>query len=703
MAEQKAESRRQKSALRRSLFCFLLSAFCFVPAAPAQTAVKETVNVHLVEVPVTVTDRDGNPVRDLTAANFEVFDENTKRAISTFDKIDFASSESLKATSPLNPALRRSFLLLFDMSFSSPQGRVKAQEAARNFIARGLQRRDLAAIATVDVERGFRMLTSFTTDRNLLTAAISNPRLFQSADPLQIAGSDVMEMPKPTDPTTNTLDTSAIAEYQLEIARLEKRLNDSYNRSRVERQITQLGGMARTLRMLPGRKQVVFFSEGFDARLVQGRDARAMADSLSDMDLVIHGEAFKTDSDARYGNSATLSILDQMAKQFRGSDVVLHSVDIAGVRVNNDIQKGASFKSNEGLYLVSNSTGGEVFQNSNDMNADMERMLRRQEVVYVLGFQTSSTDATKFHTLKVRVTGAPRAAKVQHRAGYWESAPQNAVERLLTTAEIVLNDIPQNDIGVAALAVPFPTGKRNAQVPVIVEIKGADILRDAKPGALAAEIYVYAFDDDGVVRDRMFQRINIDAEKAGDRLRQSGIKYYATLSLPEGSYAVKTLVRVPQTERKGYARTDIVVPKPDDVAVSSPMFVEEPGQWVMVKGGSHDATNAAYPFEINGESFIPSAAVRMKKGEQRDFAVFVYNATPDEVSWEATLSDALGMPHPANPSLVRQSQHDDVTKMMFRYATEDLPDGASSLGFTVRKKGSADARAASVRLSVQRP
>jgi VWFA-related protein len=700
MGKQKAESRKQKTSRRAAGFCFLLSALCF---ARAEAQVRETVSVHLVEVPVIVTDRDGNPIRDLTAANFEVYDESKKRDISTFDKIDFSSPESLKSTSPLNPALRRSFLLLFDMSFSSPSGRSKAQEAARNFIARGLQKRDLAAIATVDVERGFRLLTSFTTDRNLLTAAISNPRLFISADPLQIAGSDVMEMPKPSDANANNADVNAITEYQAEIARLEKRLNDSYNRGRVERQITQLGGIARTLRMLPGRKQVVFFSEGFDARLVQGRDARAMADSLSDMDLVIHGEAFKTDSDARYGNSTTLSILEGMAKQFRGSDVVLHSVDIAGVRVHNDIQKGVTLKSNEGLYLVSNATGGEVFQNSNDMNADMERMLRRQEVVYVLGFQTSSTDASKFHTLKVRVSGVQKAVRVQHRAGYWESVQQNAVERMLTTAEIVLNDIPQEEIAVAALAVPFPTApKRNAQVPVIVEIKGDDVLKNAKPGALDAEIYVYAFDEEGVVRDRMFQRMNIDSAKAGDKLRESGIKYYATLSLPEGTYAIKTLVRVPQTERKGYARVDIVVPKIDDVAVLPPMFVEEPGRWLMVKGGSHDETNAGYPFEINGESFIPSASVLMKKGEPREFAVFVYNATPEEVAWEATLRDGMGLPRPANASLLRQSQHEDVTKMMFRYAADDAPAGASSLGFTVRKKGSSDARQASVRLSVQR-
>src|SRR5260221_6520263 len=153
---------------------------------------KETISVHLVEIPVTVIDRDGNPVRNLTQENFEVYDQGKKQKMSTFDVIDFASANVMKATSPLNPVARRSFLLLFDVSYTSPLGRAKAQQAARDFIARGLSRRDLAAIGTIDVDRGFRMSTSFTTDRTLLSAAGKDPQTLVSNDPLQISGAAVM-------------------------------------------------------------------------------------------------------------------------------------------------------------------------------------------------------------------------------------------------------------------------------------------------------------------------------------------------------------------------------------------------------------------------------------------------------------------------------------------------------------------------------
>ena len=201
-------------------------------AASAQ--VKETIDVHLVEVPVTVVDRAGNPVRGLTAANFELFDQGTKRTIGNFEAIDF-ESEAVRSASPLNPAARRNFILLFDLSFSSPIGRNKAQEAARNFIAKAMGRRDLAAVATIDVERGFRMVTSLTTDRNLLGSAIANPRNFFSSDPLRIAGSGVLEAP-PSD-NVSRADVNAVDDFAVDIARGEKKLNDQYNRTRIERQL----------------------------------------------------------------------------------------------------------------------------------------------------------------------------------------------------------------------------------------------------------------------------------------------------------------------------------------------------------------------------------------------------------------------------------------------------------------------------------
>jgi VWFA-related protein len=667
-------------------------------ATAAAAQVKETIEVHLVEVPVTVIDRAGNPVRGLTAANFEIIDQGKTREIASFDKIDFASPDSMKATSALNPYARRSFLLLFDLSFSSPFGRTKAGEAARNFIARGMQRRDLAAVGTVDINHGFRMVTAFTTDRTLLASAIANPQTFVASDPLQIAGGTVFEVPQDRVATTETAGRAAqLDNTAADIARLEKRMNDNYKRDRVERQVALLGELGRTLRAVPGRKQVIFFSEGFDPRLVQGRDARDMAGATDEMAETMSGNLFRVDTDARYGSSTSMRMLADMARTLRGSDVVLHAVDIQGVRLQNSIAEGATINSNDALHLLSEPTGGEVFKNSNDVNADLAQMLRRQEVVYVLGFNAPANKSGKFHDIKVRLTGVA-GAQVFHRAGYYDSGGQTALERTLTAAEIILNDIPQNEIRVAALAAPFAT-RRNATVPVVIDVNGADLLKGAKNDAVSAEVYVYAFDDEGIVRDRMFQRIGLETTKVADRLRETGVKYVATLSLPPGRYALKALVRTGD-DRKGFARTDIEVPGFDDVALLPPLFMDDPGRWVVVRGGSH-AGDAPYPFHINGEPFFPSASVAVQNGQSRRFAVFVANVAADELSWEATVTDPLGRESSGGASLVKGLQGAEMAKLLLDYAPGDLRSGAATFDLKVQKKGSTDMRKSSVPLVVQ--
>src|SRR6478672_11582429 len=93
-----------------------------------------TINVHVVELPVSVLDSSGNPVRGLTAANFALYDEKKKQPITSFDSIDFAADAPASAISPMNPAGRRSFVLLFDLGFTSPRSMSRAHDAARRFV-----------------------------------------------------------------------------------------------------------------------------------------------------------------------------------------------------------------------------------------------------------------------------------------------------------------------------------------------------------------------------------------------------------------------------------------------------------------------------------------------------------------------------------------------------------------------------------------
>ncbi len=96
---------------------------------------------------------------------------------------------------------------------------------------------------------------------------------------------------------------------------------------------------------------------------------------------------------------------------------------------------------------------------------------------------------------------------------------------------------------------------------------------------------------------------------------------------------------------------------------------------------------------------MPSAVARLRNGEAREFAVFVYNATADEMTWETTLTDPGGTRLTA-PKLLRQLQGDFVTKLVFQYDGLGVGPGNATLDIVIHKKGSSDARRASVPLLV---
>lgn len=662
--------------MRPALVLLLLAAF---PLSAQKF--EDKVTVTYVEVPVTVLGRDNVPVRGLTRANFEVRDDGEKREIESFDAIDFAAEggTGAKVISPLNPASRRNFLLLFDLSYSNPQTISRAQEAARDFVARSIGRRDAVAVGVIDIDHGFRFLTAFTTDRTLLTAAIGDPRNFRAADPLQIASATTMMIEPQAGMGTMRQGQDVALENMRDIARMSGRLDDSYRRGRLRKQVEMLGEIAHTLQRLAGRKHLVLLSEGFDPRLVQGRAAGVTENQAEEDQAVERGEMWKVDSDLRFGSPDSQKAIQLMSDRFRRADVVLHAVDIQGVRVGNDAKSGAKFNSNEGLFILANSTGGTVFRNSNDITAEFDRLARQHDVVYVLGFRAPVGRAGQFHDLKVKLVNVP-SGRVTHRGGYYDTGAESLLERSLSTAEVIVNDIPQADVGLHALAAAFPGGS----VPVVLEIAGPDLIRHAKNNRATTDIFFYAFDEQGIVRDSLFQRVTLDMAQAGEQLRGSGLRFYGTLQLPPGRYALKSLVRISETDRKGFQRVDLEVPAEGDVSMVRPLFFAEPGNWVMVKA-ARDDPKAPYPFMLGEDAFIPAARATLRKGEPRLFTVFVYNAGQDELTWE----------------IAPQAKLVSHNEGKYVFALEQVPQDAKELAVTIRRKGSADARTVTVPIEIR--
>ncbi|PYQ29450.1 MAG: hypothetical protein DMF56_10810 [Acidobacteria bacterium] len=685
----------------------------------AQSRSGASIQVTLVEVPVNVYDRAGNAIRGLTAADFELTDEGKKREITHFEEIDLAKVAAEKGTP--SPAARRNFMLLFDLSNSTPTTIGRSREAALGFVKDELTQADVAAVATYTVENGFKLLTNFTADRNALSAAImtlGNPKFFKTADPLLLAatsslGGD-MSAAIVLDQRTGKMDAEEagtgggshdadMAQTAGQLNAVNSRTDDEYRRGRVNAQIKTFANIGRILDSVSGRKQIILLSEGFDARLVQGREAAGTnTQTQQENDDAISGSGNFANMEDRFGNTASTNAVSTMGEVLKRSDVVLHAIDIKGLRGDSDAAAGNKRSSNEGLYLLTRPTGGEVFKNANDLSSSFQALLKQQEVVYLLGFQASGNTPGKFHNLKLKVRTP--GSKASYRTGYYEpNANPSGLETTLTAGEIILNDVGMDSIKTNVIAAPFPVKGQSPQVPVVVEIDGKSLMAGAKGQAVNGDLFVYAFDRDNNVKDFLFQRFGLDLTKVGPALEKSGLKYYGTLSLPPGDYAIKTLVHMQDASLDGFKRVNLTVPDFSQPTVLTPIATEQPGVWLMMRGASKPGRNYDYPFFMASESFIPAYAWQVSGAAPQHLALFLYNVDPKDLAVTGKLKMADGTMRDVNVSVVKSTGPDaaKAAQVMLGLKTDGLAAGRYALDLSVQAKSGGWSKAFTIPVYVQ--
>lgn len=602
-----------------------LSLLVLLLALPLNAQYRETVSVSVVEVPVTVVDRSGNPVRGLTKEQFEIFVDGKKVPVTGFETIDMTTiDESSRAqpATPLPAAAYRNFLLLFDFSGSTPGTITRAQTAAREFVAAHLKRRDLCAVATFSVEKGMEVLTSFTSDRDLLLHVLDNliqPTYIKVQDPLRLAA------PPKTDVEPNGARAKELAEDKRELIReairdfnrRAQRAFDEDQRSRLRTEFRELGILARLLDRLPGQKQIIFLSEGFNPALVEGRGNLSEKATQEENEMVDRGELWKVTTEQRFGSSASSAEIREMAQLFKRSDVRLHAIDIKGLRSDVDAFAGTqqtTLSTTEGLHLITRPTGGAVFKNATDLRRNFEELMRQQEYVYLLVFESKrSFSPGAFHEIKVKVPSA-RGLQVTHRAGFYESSPYppSEFEQTLSLAGMLMTDVERNEVPLTITASPLPSQPR---VPVVIEIPAEGLLKDGDENVVTADLYLYAFDSQSHVRDFLQQRLAVDLTRNGQKLREGGLRYVSTLELPPGQYMLKALVRVDESGRIGLTRRAIEVPE----AKISATFLHpvKNGINVAAPGRSEVAVMA---FSTPEQRYVPVVRPTLRGAAQ--FAVF---------------------------------------------------------------------------------
>jgi VWFA-related protein len=622
-------------------------------------AFSETASTVVVEVPVQVV-RDGAPVRGLKQSDFAVYDGRKKQAITGFEVIDLTTQEAAPgaaAAPAVSAAARRHFLLLFDLAFSDPKAILQARKAAAAVVD-DLHPTDLVAVATYASLKGPQLVLGFTPDRAQISAAITTlgrPELLgRNPDPLRLVLADMKSETKPAAFVSGSgagaeaaaaKDEAALDELKSLVA-AEERAENTAQQQAIANLTHSLAELSHVMAGIEGRKYVVYLSEGFDSSLVQGSTDESKRTEMAEQ--ATGGESYLTNSDEYFGSGKSLNQVEKMLEEFRRADCVIQAVDIAGLRAAGDLGNRRS-GGKDTLLNFAKSTGGELFENFNDLGQAMGQMLDRTSVTYVLSFQPDKLEWNgDFHRLKVELSGdQARGARVVARPGYYAPKPytqRSPMERMLDAQSQVVAGDEAGSLDMAVLAAPFQMPTERAYVPVLIEVNGKTLLAGKQGPTLPAEVFVYAFDSNGVIQDYISQNLGFEVAKVQPVLMQSGFKFFGHLELPPGDYSLRALVRNGTTGESGLRILPLHVPAFATEAALLPPFVPEPpNRWLLAREQPRgDYKQAPYPFMLAGNPYIPASRPVMVPGEETQLSLVGYALGDGQVEAQARVLGSDG-------------------------------------------------------------
>jgi VWFA-related protein len=521
---------------------------------------------NLVQVDVVVT-KDGKPVKDLKADDFEIFEDGRKQTITNFAYVSnipttqpapAAESKGSNTMPPLAPTplrphnTRRTMALVVDDLGLSAVSMSVVRKQLRKFVNEQLQPNDLVAIIRTGGEMG--ALQQFTNDRRVLDKALSQLKW----NPCSRVGVHVLPpvLGQPLASSSLFEENSPCAMYTV------------YNTMRSLRFIVE------AMSELPGRKAMVIFS-----------------DSMPREDQEVQFGDRDGDQGNRFPDLRNYTfLLNRIAERAIRSSTVIYSVDTQGLqytgltaadtvhassqgRINETINNVMSTRSNllwqrrEGADLIARQTGGFLVRNSNDYGLD--RILEEQNGYYLLGYRpTDETFNKAFHKLKARVKRS--GMSVRTRYGFYGVSEEEAA-----------NANKRNVVDKTNLALMSPFGAQDIQLELTTLFANDQSLgsvlrsflyldpkdltfKDDADGTHVAtlEITGILFGNNGAVAERQNHtaELRLKGQPYEDALRDGiGLRLDMPVKRP-GSYQFRVAVRDTGSAKFGAAGNFVSIP-----------------------------------------------------------------------------------------------------------------------------------------------
>jgi VWFA-related protein len=629
----------------------LLSVLLTSAQTPTPTPDDDVVKIStaLIQIDATVTDKKGNIVRDLKPEDFEVYENGKKQSITNFSFISPISTsqpgsanqssakEKVKSNIPLPPVklkaeqIRRTYAIVVDDLGLSAPSMFWVKSALKKFVNEQMQEGDLVAILRVGT--GLGALQSFTSDKRQLLAAVDKIRWNSLANPFSY---------KPIDPNfVDELPAGSNVSAQQEELRALKRAKDEEFRlkSAIDRQsnvatgtLGALNYVIRGMSNLPGRKSIMFFSEGFAAfdrsptsppipKATKIMEAlRGVAESATRASVVL----YTFDPRGIYAPMAEAQ--DDIAGLDKATGNNSQMVRDREIAINDTVDT---------LRYLAEQTGG-IASLGNDMNKGIEKVFIDQSY-YLLGYQPDSETfdpkKDKFNKLEVRLKRPD--LKIRYRSGFFGIADDEL-------KQIALKQTPNQKI-YAALSSPFGADEINLSlypifyndfqdrnyIRALIHIDAKDLTFTTEPDGFyqtSFEIIASVFDTNGASANNGISKTTLRFSPENYvKVQKDGVIYnLETPIIVTGGYQFRVALRDPATDKLGSASQFIEVPdlKKKNLTLSQ-LLVRNYSltRWnELIKGQNLDPRSDQVNFLFN------TSLREFKRGTVMSYYYIIYNA-----------------------------------------------------------------------------
>ena len=650
------------------------------------------VTVKLLQV--YVTGKKDAPVTDLAAADFEIFDNGTSYPVSHFEKHFVETEKALPAAAAgaAAPAssLGRKFFLIFDFALTDARGLVKAKKIALDFLASDVQPGDQIGMISYSPSGGLVLHEYLTTDHDRIRAIVAGldarPMVGQAQYFSQFlfstTGMNAGMSKEGGDLSADSDSQFSGGQADTQKGRLQGRQNYA---DQARDSLNALGQLAKTLRYIPGFKNIILFSGGIARRVLSGEEI-AGASSYGDAESqsrIVNG---LNNSGLARGDSNLRVVYENTLKEFEAANCPVYAVDVSRSVAAGDvgafggISQGAlrGYEGADSLRVFAGKTGGSFFADTMEAGRIVEDIQKTTSGYYVLGYSINETWDASFHRIKVKVKR--RGVDVRTQGGYFNPKPfseYSPYEKLMFVVDLALSDLPQTQTPAEFSVVAMPLRVKSS--PHVLAF--ARLTRMAQADFLGknVEAYLLLTNDKGEMTSIKDFRLDIP-EKGRETMFPAFI-----LPVNAGPYFCRVVVIDMNTGRGARGASSVFVPARPNAALSldPPLLLVPEKDAMDLSPSSGESLSGFYGYDPKQYAPFVGDVPAGRAGIQAALRVSAGGSAGIEIKG-SLLAPGAAAPVAVPVSIVERSADAETWFYLADISTGELSPGRFTLKFEAR-------------------